>query len=189
MIRKNTHSGFTLIELLATLSIVSILLGIAIPSFHLSIEKNRSDTITARVFHLYQLARDHAINHRTAVHFCGTDNMENCQRLWHKNLVAFSDKNNNHIIEPEEVIYIEQFNDMNGSMITQAAFGLRHTVLSPTGTAKFVGSIIYCPENNDKTFARKVTWNRTGRLYKDWDKDGDGVVDGIDFSKVCIGSS
>lgn len=189
MIRNHTHSGFTLIELLATLSIISILLGIAIPSFRLSFEKNRSDTITTRIFHLYQLARDHAIDHRTTVHFCGTDNMENCQRLWHKNLVAFSDKNNNNLIEPEEIIYMEQFTDMNGSMFTQAAFGLSHTVLSPTGTAKFVGSIIYCPENKDETFARKVTWNRIGRLYKGWDKDGDGVVDGIDFSRVCIESS
>ncbi len=185
MIRSHTQNGFTLIELLATLAILSILLGIAVPSFRLTIEKTRSDTITARIFHQYQLARDHAIDHRIAVHFCGTDDMENCQRLWHKNLVAFSDKNNNRLIEPEEIIHIEQFDDMNGSMITQAAFGLSHTILSPTGTAKLAGSIIYCPEDNDEKFARKVTWNRIGRLYKGWDKDGDGIVDGIDFSKVC----
>lgn len=181
---KDKQQGLTIIELLATLAIVSILIGIAVPSFHNTIVKTRAETVVASIYHTYQLARDHAIDHRKSVYFCGSDDLKNCQKTWKKNLVVFTDDNHNRSIEPEEIVYIEQFDHIPGHIITRAAFGAFYTILSPRGSAKLAGSMIYCPENKDPKLVKKVTWNRIGRPYKGVDKDGDGLVDGVDFTKL-----
>jgi len=71
------HSGFTLIELLVTLSVLSIMLGIAVPSFQDTLDKRRLKGAAEQLYADLQLSRFEAIksNKQIAVSFknLGTD--------------------------------------------------------------------------------------------------------------------
>ncbi|MDT8386403.1 MAG: GspH/FimT family pseudopilin [Thiogranum sp.] len=63
------HTGFTLVELLATLAIVAILIGIAVPAMALHLEKARLQAASEALVQELRQARNHAINYRRTVHF------------------------------------------------------------------------------------------------------------------------
>jgi len=39
--------------------------------------------------------------------------------------------------------------------------------------------MIYCSNKNTKDFIGRITWNRTGRVYKGIDKNNDNIIDDI----------
>ncbi len=59
--------GFTLIELLAVLALISILMGMAVPSFNNMIQRNRDVAIVSQLSGDIRLARTEAIKRRVSV--------------------------------------------------------------------------------------------------------------------------
>lgn len=66
---KNVH-GFTLIELMIGIAILAIVLGLGVPSFMNTIERNRITTATNDLVMALQMARSEAIKRRTDVTVC-----------------------------------------------------------------------------------------------------------------------
>ena len=69
---KNAH-GFTLIELMIGIAILAIILGLGVPSFMNTIERNRITTATNDVVMAMQMARSEAIKRRAEVTVCRRD--------------------------------------------------------------------------------------------------------------------
>jgi type IV fimbrial biogenesis protein FimT len=74
--------GFTLLELLITVLVASILLGIAVPSFHSFVQDSRlSGEANALVYSL-TLARSEAVKRDSTVEVCASSNGTSCTGTW-----------------------------------------------------------------------------------------------------------
>ena len=172
-----TSKGLTLLELIITISLFMILISIGVPSFFQTIEQQRSDTTIANIRRTYQFAREYAITNKRNVYFCGSDTLTECKRAWKKYTVVFIDTDGNQHPSPSEILHTTQLNLKKASMKTRGSSNKIHAVLTASGTAKYTGSMIYCPASGDADFANRVTWNRIGRIYTGIDKNGDGKVE------------
>ena len=92
-------SGWTLIELLIALSIATILLLIAAPSFQRLIAKQRIDAAARDLFAAITLTRAEAIRRDERVDLMPLDGSD-----WHSGWIIFVDANNNHAPDADEKI-------------------------------------------------------------------------------------
>jgi type IV fimbrial biogenesis protein FimT len=101
--------GFTLIDLLTTLTILSVLLIIGIPSFSAQIQKTRVKTATQSLLEAMDLTRTQAVfsNSRTTIAN---------QTEWENGWEIFVDKNNNGIREEDEKL-VQQHEKFEGIRI------------------------------------------------------------------------
>lgn len=67
MTRRSRHQGFTLIEIMVTLVLVSILLGIGVPTFRDFIQSQRVRTVSYDMNIAFNFARSEAIKRNAAV--------------------------------------------------------------------------------------------------------------------------
>ncbi len=179
------EKGFTLIDLMITLSLIGILLTLAPPSFQHFLKKTKRDTSVASMYHFYQAGRIMAIEQKKSIHFCGSDELTNCQNQWSKFAILFDDKNGDNKPSKTEILSLQQFDDTHLQFATRASFGKSYTILTPKGSTQLPGSIVYCGKTHIKYYQR-LTWNRVGRPYIGSDKNGDGVIDGIkNYIKSC----
>ena len=72
------HQGFTLIELMITLVILSILAGIAYPSFDRSIQNNRLTSQTNRLLAAFKFARSEAAANGASITVCSSSDRATC---------------------------------------------------------------------------------------------------------------
>lgn len=68
-----TQKGFTLIELMLTLTILSIALAVAVPSFNSQIQNNRSQALGEELSVALQFARSEAVKRGRAVTVCASN--------------------------------------------------------------------------------------------------------------------
>ncbi len=187
ILKSTTPKGFTLVELLVTLSIIAILAGIAAPVFQEQISRSKRDTSISALYHMYQLGRTHAIDNHKLVHFCGSDDLQSCEKKWSKYAVIFVDEDNNNQPSEQEIISVHHFTNKPIHFITRSGFGRSYTILRPNGAVKLAGSIVYCGDKHTPSSYQRMTWNRVGRPYIGVDRDGDRVIDGIEkYAKDCI---
>lgn len=97
--------AFTLIELLITIAILSILLGIAVPSFGSLIERNQRTTTTHDLLSALSYARGLAINRRELVSLCAGVNSCEASANWEQSILLFSDPNRNGQFDAGEQLH------------------------------------------------------------------------------------
>lgn len=90
-----SQRAFTLIELLTTIAILSVLLGIAVPSFASLIERNQQTAATHDLLAALNQARGLAITRRELVSLCAGINDCNASANWEQSIFIFSDPNQN----------------------------------------------------------------------------------------------
>ena len=93
------HSGFTLIELMVTLSIVSILLTVGLPSLKTFMQGNQLIASTNELVSALHLARTEAIKLDTSVTICESTNGTSCTGPgtdnWEDGWIVFVDADGN----------------------------------------------------------------------------------------------
>ena len=174
--KQNIARGFTFIELITTLSIVSVLSGIAIPNFSDFIIKMRVDNEISQLFHLLLIARNTAINTHFTVTVCPLDTKNKCIDNWQQSLSAFIDTNANKIYEPnlgERILFVKDKIRANDKL----NYGIKRTgvIYSPSGRLAAWGSngtFRYCPFGHSER-NRGIRVATSGRLYVSHDTDHD----------------
>lgn len=87
--RSRTAEGFSLIELLFSITILTIILGLGIPSFQGLIERNRVTAATNELITALQLARSTAIRRNDVVSICPLLDADTCGGSWNSGWMVF----------------------------------------------------------------------------------------------------
>lgn len=168
--------GFTLIELMATVSILGILAGIAMPNLSTFIIKIRVDNEISQLYRLLFVTRNLAINTHQTVTLCHLDNASRCTSDWHKELSVFIDSNANKILETqinEKVLQTKAAIKLNDKL--HYGIGRNGIIYAPTGRLAGWGNngtFRYCPKNHSEN-NRGIRVATSGRLYVSSDTDND----------------
>jgi type IV fimbrial biogenesis protein FimT len=103
---KQRDSGYTFLEVLVTLTIISILAAIAIPSFKYVTTSNRIATEVNRLLGDMQFARAEAIKEGQSVTVCVSSDGLTCTGTtnWHNGWIVFMDTNNNGAVDGGEQV-------------------------------------------------------------------------------------
>ncbi len=106
LIRRLYQHGFTLIELLVTLSVASILLSVAVPSFSTFIQNNLLTTQNNSFYSALALAKSEAVRRSSPVSLCPSTNGTSCTggTIWSNGWLVFADANNPGVVDAGEEI-------------------------------------------------------------------------------------
>lgn len=106
-----THAqkGFTLIELAVTVTIVSILLGVGVPSFLGAIKNSCTSSDYNSVVGALMYARSEAVKSAQQVTVCPRGSDTSCGTSWNNGMIVFAD---NTIIPNETIATIDGTDDI-----------------------------------------------------------------------------
>lgn len=108
---RNGAAGFTVLELLITLTVASVLMSVAIPSYQHVSAQNHLATSTNRLLRAMMAARQTAITRNAPVTFCAGDPSNGCDGDWlaHE-MIVFVDADRDGKFDPEDELKLfEQF--------------------------------------------------------------------------------
>lgn len=141
---KSNSAGFSLTELMIAIAILSIVSGMAIPSFGALIARNQLTTQSNAILTSLYLARSYAITQQKNVHICqlNINGTETCSantdsnRNWSKGWLVFADLNgNNNFDADDSLITVLQTNETTNIVFNQRG-RLR---FFPDGSARSAG--------------------------------------------------
>jgi type IV fimbrial biogenesis protein FimT len=164
--RSTNTTGFTLVELLISLSIASILMASAAPSFQSFLERSRMSTSTnAFISHLH-LARAEAINRKRRVILCPSSNGLECiadYTQWARGYILFVDEDDNRERNDGEQLIRYVQDEGNGITIYSSSNYRKVVAYYPTGMAYgFNTTIRFCARTSE-SINRAVIISATGR--------------------------
>jgi type IV fimbrial biogenesis protein FimT len=168
--KKSILSGFTLIELLVTLSVASILLSVAVPSYRSFVQDGLLMTQSNSFSSAIALAKSEAIKRSNRVTICSSGNGTNCNggTVWSNGWIVFADPNGSGTVDAgEQIIQVNMAllggNTLNGgrTRITFTADGF---------SMGFNGTFSLC-DSRGAAFSRALILNNQGRLRFGTDQD------------------
>ena len=162
------HSqGFTLVEVLITLSVMSILLGIAAPQINASYQYYRADKAIRTIQQTLLYARNYAISFGKNVTICPNKN-NNCTNDWLQGITVFTDENKSNSIDDNDIIIQEITHFSEQDAIN---FNREYIRFQANGSAAGSnGTLIYCPGQIDSPYSKAIVINRSGRVRFSQDK-------------------
>lgn len=165
---KNT--GLTLVELLITLTIVSIVIGIAVPNFSSLVKTNALTAQTNYFTAAISLARSEAVKQDAQILMC-VRNGSTCSNTanWEDGWIIFNDSDGNLDVNDGEAIRI--FDSLpNGFSIRPDDANLTTLAFNSDGRASTIGNIFsgtefsLCDPSGSEDFARTLSMNIAGRI-------------------------
>jgi len=160
---RQPQSGFTLVEMLMTLSIISILIGGAIPSMMNLIAYNRIAVEINNLTGLLQLARSEAIkrNHRAVL--CSSSDGSRClgSKDWNLGYMVFIDRDADRKRDKDEAVVHFRALSVDG---IQLHAGERKTLsYQPSGWAPGSNLTFTICDPSGRVSPRAVVVSSTGR--------------------------
>lgn len=92
--------GFTLLEILITLTIVSILLSVTIPSGRQLVRQQESASVTNQIVSLLSFARETAVSSGYNTGVCPTLDLATCSNNWNQAFIVYKDLDGNKTFNP-----------------------------------------------------------------------------------------
>ncbi len=181
------NSGFTLIELMITLTILSIIVSQAIPSFVHIIKNQKANSEVNKMMSLIFLARSEAVKVNKVVTLCHSNDSLSCSGVWSDGWILFIDNDSDGKKDVGETI-IKSGTQGYNYQISLSAFGSKHymrfTALGMTLSQN--GSFKLCPKDNDPHYARVVIISKTGRAKFSKDTNANGIHEAANGTElVC----
>lgn len=102
--RTNQNAGYSLFDLLISLSILSLLMGIATPAISAWHEHQQLHSLKSGLFHMINKARYLAMTSQSRVTLCPLSERGNCKQSWSESISSFVDGNGNRQLDPGEEI-------------------------------------------------------------------------------------
>jgi type IV fimbrial biogenesis protein FimT len=160
-------NGFTLCELLCTLTIISVLTTLGIPSFTDLVENTKSQDLYNQLFTLIQYTRSKAAFLNEDVILCPTTDENTCINDWQRPVMIFVDKNRNRRRDnSEDIDRISQLHTTNSTLtLTWRASGTSRYLrfISNGSTASQNGSFRICPQSGRLEHTKKIIVYMSGR--------------------------
>ena len=175
---KRRSLGFTLIEALITISIVSILASIAIPSFIKIIESNRISSASNEFLSALMLARSEAAKRSISVGICTSSNGSACNSAndYAQGWIVFTDCNDDSMFaagvtacdldgdgsnDPDLILRVQQpiksVSIIGSAAATKNTFSYRFSGRPSTAAGFSIGA-------ENKAATKKINVARTGRV-------------------------
>jgi len=173
------ENGFTLIELLLTLTIVTILVSVGIPSFQHIYHLQKTQTTTNRLIKNINFSRSYAISKGRSITICPTADNLLCSKNWNQKLLIFVDYNANGKREnkQEKILRVVDAAPKNSQITWKAFQNKAFMQFTHFGTTQQNGSLVYCPSNKDTRYARQVVINKGGRPRLTKDQNNNGIAE------------
>lgn len=158
------NKGFTLVELMVTLSVGSILLAVAVPSYQTFVQNSRLTTQNNSFASALMLAKSEAVKRSSWVAICPSTSGTGCTggTTWSAGWLIFADANNDKAVSTgEEIIKV------NGAIAGGNTLNSGNkTTITFTGSGFSLGSadsFTLC-DKRGSTHSRKLILNMQGRL-------------------------
>lgn len=175
IITRSKLKAFTIIELLITLTILSISLSIAIPSFNSFIDKTKLKTSALSLHATLTQARNHAISNQVTVIVCqaNDNNYQQCSPTrerydnWQNGWISYADLNkNNELDTDDQILTVRQALSQTAVVFNQVG-RLR---FFPLGSARSAGFYI-CSSNSSQTQYIRLLHTGRSRMSQDLNPD------------------
>jgi len=173
---KAQYDGITIPELLVTLGIISILLGMSLPSWQSVVHRHQGNHVMSTLASALGTARTAAIRHGKAVTVCPTVTGLNCGGTWNSGLIVFIDAHMTRD-EPEasDIIFSRLWSDNGGSLRWRAFGNRQYLQIDSLGNLGHQnGNFTWCPRSGDAKEARQLVINSIGRIRFAVDSNADG---------------
>jgi type IV fimbrial biogenesis protein FimT len=158
--------GFTLLELMASIAILAIVVGVAVPSFMTVIENNRSQMAAEAFYSALIAARSEAVKRNQPIVLCKSADELTCINTndWEQGWIIFADENANNALDVDEPLV--QTNGLLRGATLRASFGANDLLTYlPDGTLAAIETFNICIDG-DITRGYNIDLNVTGRPSK-----------------------
>ena len=169
------YSAFALVELLVTLSIMSILVSLAAPSWAAFLAERKINLQVWELRRTLELARGLAVSQHQVWKVCMATGSLVCVKEQGERLLVFRDTNNDHRFNSSEILYRDT--KLSGGNIKLSASGRAYVRFKGSGEALDSGNFLVCSENQSMTYGRQTIIFRSGRIRLSRDSDNDGHDD------------
>ncbi len=175
-ITKTKQSAFTLIELLIALALMTILSGMALPSFQEILDNSKLTTQVDGLVKILNFARTTAINSNQKVTICPTDYTQTCLSDWSLGYMSFIDLNGDRKLNAKEQVLSFYKNNNEKLTLSWKAFGFKKSLqwLETGITNHQNGSFQFC-YNQDSSKSRALIITKAGRIRYSKDTNGDNI--------------
>jgi type IV fimbrial biogenesis protein FimT len=156
--------GFTLIELMVTITVLSVLLSLAVPSFREIIDSNRITTQTNDFVSTLNYARSEALKRSNPVTVCASTDGLTCAGAtdWSTGWIVFADINANGALDGAEAPLQKSLGIPPGMTLNSA---VRTFVrYSSSGVSSGAETFALLKTNCTGDHAREISVSTTGRI-------------------------
>ena len=162
-INKLIYKGFTLIELLVTLSVASILLSVAAPSYRGFVQDSlliaQSNSFSSAI----ALAKSEAIKRNGRATICPSTNSTSCTGgvVWSNGWIVFADTNSNGAVDADEQILQVGAALSGGNMLSGSKSRITFTA---NGFSMGSNDTFSLCDSRGSAYSKKIVLNNQGRL-------------------------
>lgn len=160
----SSSRGFTLIELLVTLSVASILLAMAVPSYRVFVQDSLLITQSNSFFSALMLTKSEAVKRGSPATICPSTNGTACTggTVWSNGWLVFVDPNNNGAIDAGEQI-LQVGAAFTGGSTLNSGTRIRVTYAATGYTLGYADTFSLC-DDRGAAMSRAIVLNNQGRL-------------------------
>ena len=162
-------AGYTLVELLSTIAIVSVAVGLGIPSLKATLNNDRLTTSINSLAGTLSYTRSEAIRRNQHVVICKSLEGTTCTRTgdWRHGWLVYVDANQNRTLDEAETV-LGSHRTSDKVQLDYDAFGSRHyLVYRPSGATRTNGTFTFCdPAYPESARALIITKSGRPRLSK-----------------------
>ncbi len=162
--RKNRQSGVSVIELMFAIALLSIILGLAIPTFRETIQNNRLIAQNNEFVTALNYARSEALRRAGSVTVCASGDGATCSgdTNWSTGWIVFADPNSDGTLTAPEAPL--QVWPATGNGLTLNAGARPFIRYTSTGMSAFAETFSLLKPGCTGNKARQVSVARTGRI-------------------------